>query len=171
MSKLIGEITAGDRSGCDGDVGVGVWPWKAGGSARPENRRDRLIATIRLQHLSDHAAFPLPLNIRSLWRRPAVRSGRDARMEHGRREALECGTRLTAILSTRRDTRAVALAPTHIGARVRHPVQIDLQQHAAAYACSRLVRLSTRPGEWTRTPTDCCINARTAQCPSHARLK
>ena len=63
-------------------------------------------------------------------------------------------TKLTAIHSTRRGTRAVALAPTHIGARVRHPVQIDLQQHAAAYACSRLVRLSTRPGEGTRTPTD-----------------
>ena len=27
------ELTAGDRSGCDGEVGVGVWPWKAG--ARP----------------------------------------------------------------------------------------------------------------------------------------
>ena len=45
MSKLIGEITAGDRSGCDGDVGVGVWPWKAG--ARPDsNRRDNFRLTI-----------------------------------------------------------------------------------------------------------------------------
>ena len=54
MSELIGEIIAGDRSGCDGNVDVGVWPWKAG--LRPDrNRRDNF-------RLVDRAAFPLPLN-------------------------------------------------------------------------------------------------------------
>ena len=67
-------------------------------------------------------------------------------------------TILTAIHSTRRGNRAVALAPTHIGARVRHPGQIDHQQHAAAYACSQLVRLSTRPGE---RPTNRLLHQRT----------
>ena len=68
-------------------------------------------------------------------------------------------TKLTAIHSTRRGTRAVALAPTHIGARVRHPVQIGLQ-HAAAYACSRLVRLSTRPARGPiRQPTAASTHA------------
>ena len=51
MSELIGEITAGYRSGYDGDVGVGVWPWKAG--ARPDsNCRDNfgwLVEQLRLR--------------------------------------------------------------------------------------------------------------------------
>ena len=52
MSKLTGEIIVGDRSGCDGEVGVGVWPWKAG--ARP----DTIVAQLRAQFSDEWPVGP-----------------------------------------------------------------------------------------------------------------
>ena len=66
---------------------------------------------------------------------------------------------------------ALALTQTCIRARCGTP-----SRNWPSVACRRVCVFTTRSfehpaGRGAQTPTDCCINARTAQCPFHALLK